>query len=61
MIPRYGVPGERLLILDGGVAGCGGSKLLHLSWRKSELPRNVLLILKPGVNSIREVLIEFAT
>ena len=51
---------ERLLIL-GVLAGSGESKLLHLSWRKSELPRNVLLIKKPGVKSVRAALIEFAT
>ncbi|RPB22534.1 ATP-NAD kinase, partial [Terfezia boudieri ATCC MYA-4762] len=41
--------------------GSGESRLLHLSWRKSELPRNVLLIKKPGVKSVRAALIEFAT
>ena len=53
-------PEERLLIFYV-LAGPGESKLLNLSWRKLELPRNVLLVKKPGVNSVRAALIEFAT
>ncbi|KAF8476226.1 ATP-NAD kinase-like domain-containing protein [Kalaharituber pfeilii] len=36
------------------------SKLLNMSWRENEKPRNILLIKKPNVEAVKRAVVEFA-
>ena len=42
------------------ILGIQDSKLLNLGWAENSHPRNILLIKKPGVGTVRVALLEFA-